>query len=343
MVDCAIMKRILPSNNTKLMDHLNELGYEMTLNNILFKWLLSLFVENTSEKVFLCIWDLLLLEGHFVLFKAIIGLLKLISKKVIETNSIEEIMNIFDEGIKNLKSTKRLRYYLFMRRYDFDMDLINNNRMLIAPKVVSSIQRIPKAYEKIKKIGGNKNLECDETWPYCTSNKNEQFNIKEYSIYKTYNKPVIYENYFFNRKNDAYNYKKTYRMKYMKKIRHKSFIPKHYLFKSLYPSDKFEIYKNMFIERQKHLCEKKDDIENEDNIINTNNKNENKNTKKRSLSCFAYGCSKYKQLIYKNKSKRKKTIGEKLNNMIDEYGKKQDPEEVKKKLEYFQYEIEVLP
>ena len=195
MIDCTILKRLLHTNATKLNEHLISKGYELLLNNILYKWLLSLFIHTTSEEVMLCIWDVLLLEGHIVLFKAAIALLKIIEKDVLSSESIDTIMHTFDTKCESITCCKALRYYLLIKRYDFDTALIKNNRELIFPKVSNTIKKIPL---KRKQGSSNNDKQCNKLWPYCLKGKNEQFDIKDYFVYKTNRKVKIIQKYFFN-------------------------------------------------------------------------------------------------------------------------------------------------
>ncbi len=50
------------------------------LNNIIHKWLIELFIEGVSEIYYLTIWDLFMLEGNIVLFKAVYGWIKVHQK-----------------------------------------------------------------------------------------------------------------------------------------------------------------------------------------------------------------------------------------------------------------------
>ena len=261
MIDCAILLRLLLINNREIMDHLNSLGYQMSINNVLFKWLLSLFIQNTSEKMWICIWDLLLLEGHIVLFKAAIGILKIMSKEITTTFSLEALMKMFDEKFEHVNSVKRLKYYLIIKRFDFDMDLIDNNRYLISPGVSKTISKIPNSYNKRK----NKSKEkCNLAWPYCVNNKKEPFIIKDYSIYKEFEDPFIITNYFFKK-----------RKGHIKHEKNKNIQPSHKNFKKsssfakifhkmnidvINEDDCMEIYNHLMIERQKHTCDEKRNI-----------------------------------------------------------------------------------
>lgn len=261
MIDCAVLLRLLLINNEEIMDHLNSLGYQMSINNVLFKWLLSLFIQNTSEKMWACIWDLLLLEGHIVLFKAAIGLLKIKSKEITSTFSLEGLMKMFDEKFEHVNSVNRLKYYLIIKRFDFDMDLIDNNRYLISPGVSKTISKIPNLYNKKKKQNQEK---CNLAWPYCINNINEPFIIKDYSIYKEFEEPFIIPNYFFKKRKGHIRYEKNKNLepshKHLKKS--SSFLQNSHKMNIdiINEDDCMEIYNHLMVERQKHTCNEKRNI-----------------------------------------------------------------------------------
>ncbi len=51
MTGCSLCLTILKETNKKIMKKLE--GLEVVLNNLLYKWFISLFVENTSFETFL--------------------------------------------------------------------------------------------------------------------------------------------------------------------------------------------------------------------------------------------------------------------------------------------------
>lgn len=234
------------------MEHLSSLGYEMSINNVLFKWLLSLFIQNTSEKVWQCIWDHLLLEGHIVLFKAAVGFLKIMSKEITNIYSLEAIMKLFDEQFEQMNAIKKMKYYLIVKRFDFDMDMIDNNRSLFFPKVSNSIKKIPLIRAKAKK----NEEECNAEFPYCLNNRNEFFSIKDYFIYKTLKEPLIINNYFFNEQKGHITIKKKHHQRHSSTI-----LPSHAMnIEVINEEDCIDVYYHLMIERQKHICNRRNNI-----------------------------------------------------------------------------------
>ena len=57
------------------------------------------------------------------------------SKEITNIYSLEAIMKLFDEQFEQMNAIKKMKYYLIVKRFDFDMDMIDNNRSLFFPKV----------------------------------------------------------------------------------------------------------------------------------------------------------------------------------------------------------------
>lgn len=240
------------------MEHLSALGYEMSINNVLFKWLLSLFIQNTSEKIWQCIWDHLLLEGHIVLFKAAVGFLKIMSKEITNIYSLEAIMKLFDEQFEQMNAIKKMKYYLIVKRFDFDMDMIDNNRSLFFPKVSNSIKKIPLIRAKAKK----NEEKCNVEFPYCLNNRNEFFSIKDYFIYKQLKDPIIINNYFFN---DQRGHITISTLKHHQRCG-STLLPNHIMnIEVINEEDCIDLYHYLMIERQKHICNGTNTIDNKVN------------------------------------------------------------------------------
>ena len=293
MIDCTILKWLLHTYATKVNEHLISKGYELILNNILYKWLLSLFIHTTSEEVMLCIWDVLLVEGHIVLFKAAIALLRIIEKDILSNESIDKIMHILDTKCESITCYKALRYYLLIKRYDFNVALIKNNRELIFPKVSETIKKIPLSRKKAK---NDNDKPCNKLWPYCLNGKNEQYDIKEYFVYKTNQKVKIIQKYFFNVMKDTtvtWKGSNNTNNSNIKQRTSKSFEKKYAQYKH---DDTKEAFDMLLIQRKKHHCT------NTIEIAKTNTTN-NKHTVRISKSCMLYN----EHICHKNLNESKRT------------------------------------
>jgi hypothetical protein len=51
MVDCTILIKLLKVYLPGLYNHLLDIGYELSLNNVLYKWFVSVYIQNISFDV----------------------------------------------------------------------------------------------------------------------------------------------------------------------------------------------------------------------------------------------------------------------------------------------------
>src|SRR5689334_14915698 len=112
MIDCTILIKLVKIYLPSLYHHLIEIGLELSLNNVLYKWFVSVFIQNLSYELSLVIWDVLFLDGTVALFKGSLGVLKIIKDQIIQKNSLEDINYIFEESTKYLIDHYTLIYYL---------------------------------------------------------------------------------------------------------------------------------------------------------------------------------------------------------------------------------------
>ena len=241
MVDCSILMKILEKTNEELSEHFSSLGLDLILSNILFKWMLSLFTENCNHNTMIKIWDCLLLDGDIVLFKACIGLLRVMTNDIIKTKKVEKIMSIFQSDTyldSILDLDIKMDYFLLIKKYSFDKELICHNRSLIFPKVKKSIQKLDK--KPIKKFKGEK---CNLKWNFCIDNL-DKYNITHYSVFKEMNEPNVIENYYFG--NSKFSRKKYNRYNSKEEIYSNNL--------NKYSNE--EIFENLLIERTSHRCKK---------------------------------------------------------------------------------------
>ena len=80
MTDYSLIKNLKLRKNEELELYLKNLKCVIYWNKIINKWLIGLFIEGVSEIYYLTIWDLFMLEGNIVLFKAVYGWIKVHQK-----------------------------------------------------------------------------------------------------------------------------------------------------------------------------------------------------------------------------------------------------------------------
>jgi len=91
IVDSTILHKFIECYMPDLVSYLSEIGCELNLDTIILKWFVSLFVQSLPIKFSLIIWDMLFLEGNIVLFKASLGLFKILKKDLMTKTSMGNI------------------------------------------------------------------------------------------------------------------------------------------------------------------------------------------------------------------------------------------------------------
>ena len=82
MVDSAVILDNIKVSLNNLYHHLKKYKIDICLNNVIFKWLVTLFFENTDESIYTPVMDSLLLYGDITLYKASI-LILFLKKKIL--------------------------------------------------------------------------------------------------------------------------------------------------------------------------------------------------------------------------------------------------------------------
>jgi hypothetical protein len=141
IIDCSILIKLIKIYLPNLYNHLAEIGYELSLNNVLYKWFVSVFIQNLSYELSLIVWDVLVLEGNIVMFKSALAILKILKHKIISYDTLEDLNYIFEDCTKYLNDSYTLLYYLILRRFEFDNAFIMKNRILLEPAIIENINR----------------------------------------------------------------------------------------------------------------------------------------------------------------------------------------------------------
>ena len=88
MVDSAVILDNIKLSLTNLYEHLKKYKIDICLNNVIFKWLVTLFFENTDESIYTPVMDSLILYGDITLYKASISF---------------SVINVFTKEIKTFR------------------------------------------------------------------------------------------------------------------------------------------------------------------------------------------------------------------------------------------------
>ena len=257
VTDSSIVQQLLRDNFPEMFTLLEKLGGTMYLTNAINKWFLTIFINRISEVYSNLIWDLFLLEGNLVMFKATYALIRMMYKFIMECKNFDDLNSVFQNVPPTLKIRGKLAYYLLSKKFNFNIDIIKECRKNMNIKVIKEISNLDNSLkneiEKAKKKN-NKDLKCDLDWPICIYNSKDLEKNYDHIILKQLFEPEVIDDYFSENKN--YEQEKK---------------------------NNEEKYEDLLIERKKHFCGTKirsirDKLIIDNNEINNNNiliKNDN--------------------------------------------------------------------
>lgn len=274
VTDSTIVQNLLKTNFPLMFELLEKSGGIMYLTNSINKWFLTIFINRISEVYCNLIWDLFLLEGNIVTFKALYAIIRMIENKIMQCKNYDDLNNVFQNYPLTLKVRGKLAYYLISKKFYFNMEMIRCYRKKISNKIIKDIvsleNSVKSEVEKIKKKN-NKDLKCDLDWPICVYDFKDLKKNFDYIVLKQLSEPEVIDDYFCE--NKKYESSKNL----------------------IYYEDKFE---DLLIERKKHFCNseiksirdniiKNEDIENKiiiDNIEKNNMINLEENIEKKGIN-----------------------------------------------------------
>ena len=167
MSDCSLCLELLKESNKKVMQKLE--GFEVILNNLLYKWFISLFVENTSHDTFLNIWDAMMIDGNIVLLRAVSSILELLEGRILQYDGMENLTMLFEEKISTFIFPRdKLMKSLLNEKLKFTREQIENKREQYTKSVISTLIRTKKNEVKRTQVDINGvEIECDLDYPFC--------------------------------------------------------------------------------------------------------------------------------------------------------------------------------
>ena len=291
MGDCSLCLKILKETNKKIMKKIE--GFEVILNNLLYKWFISLFIENASKDTFINIWDAMIFEGNVILFRAVSAILEYLENDILRCEGMEQLTILFEEKVCKLvlNREKFLTVLLDDSRPVLNIENINNLRDTYYKQVVSTIIK-SKKNEKQKKnpldINGVE-IECDLDWPFCfkefedddkkiekiekieisdQEKEIKSFELKSIQLVQTFrtNNPLLFlPSYFDTNNNEMKEENKITddEDEIIKKRKLEAIfgVDPYQRQKKISISDKLKekvkIYQNLLIQRSEHLCRSK--------------------------------------------------------------------------------------
>lgn len=177
MGDCSLCLKILKESNKKIMKKFE--GFEIILNNLLYKWFISLFVENTSNDTFIQIWDAVMIDGNIVLLRAVSSILELMEDEILRCEGIEDLTVLLEEkiSIRNFPREKFMKLLLNEGKLKYTEEQIENMKVDVNKEVIKTIINTKKKEVKKKELDINGiEIECDLDYPFCLKEIEEEEN-----------------------------------------------------------------------------------------------------------------------------------------------------------------------
>ena len=238
MVDSAIILEKVEKIYKDLYKYMKSKGCDSWLNNLIFKLLMSLFIENTHKSIYLSILDCLFLYDDLILHKACLLLLGKIKEEIMKCKDLLEVSNLCDINLKNIKDSK-FAYDLIKADFGLKKDKIRKQREEKLPKIIENIKKISKNAKK-KKL--NEDSHCDLDWPYCAKVL-EETNIKSVMTFKVVDN-ILIENNYFDLKHNVYKLAELSNENLKREIKNENDEKR----------KKTLIYGNLLVERPYHKC-----------------------------------------------------------------------------------------
>ena len=246
MVDSAVILDNIRDSLTNLYSHLKKHKIDICLNNVIFKWLVTLFFENTDESIYTPVMDSLLLFGDVTLYKASILILFFEAKNILKCDNLSDASIYFEQNLRLFKHKKFNTYLLSKELFNLNIDDINKFREKKFPKIKENIKQINEFESKKKKKESE--TTCNMDWPYCIKILGSS-SIIDVMKYKVYEDPLI-ENDYFDVNHNVYKLAENGEEEQINSLKNleneKDEIKK-----------KTIIYGNLLIERPFHRCEKR--------------------------------------------------------------------------------------
>ena len=203
VTDSTIVQSLLKTNFPIMFKLLEKSGGIMYLTNSINKWFLTIFINCISEVYSNLIWDLFLLEGNIVIFKALYAIIRMMENRIMECKNYDDLNNVFHNYPPTLKVRGKLAYYLISKKFYFNMEMIRSHRKKISNQIIKDIvsldNSLKEEVEKIKKKN-NKDLKCDLDWPICIYDFKDLEKNFDYIVLKQLPEPEVIDDYFSENK-----------------------------------------------------------------------------------------------------------------------------------------------
>ena len=255
MTDCAIVRLLLKENFKDIFKKLENSGGILYLNNSINKWFLSIFIQGISEIFSNFIWDMFILEGNIIIFKAIYAIIIILQKQLKIYKSLGDLNKILNDIPLGFNDRAKLAFYLIGKKFNFNMDIIKKYRKALSLQIIKEISSLGtfKNYEDDDEDEEDKNKKkeiiCDLDWPQCLKEKKNLEKEDDYVVLKELDEPNVIEDFI-----DYYNEYKDGSKKIEYKNKNMNFLNDDDIESQKIKYFKEERFKDILIERKKHYC-----------------------------------------------------------------------------------------
>lgn len=254
MIDSTIVRLLIKENFNETFKILEEKGGSLYFNNTINKWLLSIFAQGISDMYNNFIWDLFLLEGNIIIFKAIYAIFFIIEKYIKNYKTFDDLNQAFNVIPLTFNNRGKLAYYLIGKQFNFNMEIIKKYRKSLSSQIIREIMALGSFndYEEKdddeKDNDDNKNI-CDLDWPQCIKDKKNLEKEYDFIILKQLENPNVINDYV-----DCYKVYKNGMKNFVSNNKKFNFINDDDIESKRTKYFKEERFKDLLIERKKHYC-----------------------------------------------------------------------------------------
>ena len=231
IVICLLRDLYLPDLIQKLE---KTCGFQI-LFDTLVKWFVTLFIEHFPKKFQLLVWDLLFVDKKIVLYKVCISLWQKYKYQISQLDGIESFVNFSKKFCLDFKDETFLKYILFIKNFEFDDNFLNLERKFIIEKK----KKWEKEYMNKIRIKKVETELCNINWPSCIYDENARQEYSDIVVYSQLEQCEIIEDYF----------KEGNKNKFLKNRKNLDLTKGNITYKKLN-------YKNILIQRRRHVCYK---------------------------------------------------------------------------------------
>lgn len=268
IVDTMVMHILLKMYHQEIYSHFVKLGYDISLNNVLYKWYVSLFIQNTNEELSFIIWDSLFLEGNIILFFASLAMFRILKYEIINSQNLEDLHILFDYDITKFNNKQIMYWFCIIKRFEFGYLFLQKHRIeyekIVAETIIQNNKKRLEALKKKRVASYCQGISlCKKNWSICIYDIDYKYNnIINFLVFRTGKKVRVIENYFFEKVGffNKINISNSQLISVNENL-NKNVESTVNLLKSI----EYDKYLSLLIERREHKCGVEDEIDVETN------------------------------------------------------------------------------